>query len=202
MKKIIVFALLIAMLAMSTVNCFAAEVSTVVTDLDLIYFDDFSDANKHNYDYAEHYIAEIDGQSLFLQSAGSDYTAYILPGAPELSGLTKATFVLKATPAVRFYIPEDADASSYEFFIDGVKLATEVGADADGKYIEMDVYAYLMSGTITYTVNGEAGGSYHVRSYYEYAKTLGDAKLVTLVERFASYCESAKAYRDMVNASV
>ena len=117
-------------------------------------------------------------------------------------GLTKATFVLKATPAVRFYIPADADASSYEFFIDGVKLATVTGADADGKYIEMDVYAYLMSGTITYTVNGEAGGSYHIRSYYEYSKTLSDAKLVTLVERFASYCESAKAYRDMVNASV
>ena len=117
-------------------------------------------------------------------------------------GLTKATFVLRATPAVRFYIPSDASATSYEFFIDGEKLATVAGEDADGKYIEMDVYAYRMSGTVTYTVNGEAGGSYHVRSYYEYAKTLGDAKLVTLVERFACYCESAKAYRDMVNASV
>ena len=81
------------------------------------------------------------------------------------------------------------------FFIDGKKLATVSDTDADGKYIEMDVYAYLMSGTITYTIGGEAGGSYHIRSYYEFAKTQNDIKLVTLVERFARYCESAENYR-------
>ena len=97
MKKIIIALLLVVMIAAMSINCFAADISTAVTDLDLIYFDDFSDANKYKYGDSDEYIAEIDGQSLYLMSATGDYTAYMLPGAPELSGLTKITFVYSWT---------------------------------------------------------------------------------------------------------
>ena len=53
--------------------------------------------------------------------------------------------------------------------------------------------------TVTYTVNGEAGGSYHINSYYNFVQTdaahKDNAALINLVARFAKYCESAAAYR-------
>ena len=96
MKKITVALLVLALAAMSVVNCFAADISTAVTDLDLVYFDDFSDASKYDYTASEDYIAEISDATLFLQCLNGT-RAYILPGAPELSGLTKATFVMAWT---------------------------------------------------------------------------------------------------------
>ena len=74
-------------------------------------------------------------------------------------------------------------------------LSGAVGSDDNGTYIEISVYAYLMGKTFTYTIDGNESGSYHIRSYYEFSKTLGNDKLVTLVERFAKYCESAEAYK-------
>ena len=109
-------------------------------------------------------------------------------------GLLGATLVLDATPAIRFYISADADADAYSFYADGRRLAAIEGSDADGRYLELNVYAYAMCKTITYTV-GDASGSYHINSYYAFAKTQGDNSLITLVERFAKYCESAEAYR-------
>ena len=53
MKKFITALVLIAMMAMMTVNCFA--VSTAVSDLDLIFFDDFEDAKKYDYENSENY---------------------------------------------------------------------------------------------------------------------------------------------------
>ena len=110
-------------------------------------------------------------------------------------GLTGVTFVLNSTPAIRFYIAADADPDNYRFYADGKYLPATAGNDVNGTYVEISVYAYLMGKTVTYTVNGVESGSYHIRSYYEFAKTQDDAKLVTLVERFARYCESAENYR-------
>jgi hypothetical protein len=66
----------------------------------------------------------------------------------------------------------------------------------------MDVYAYAMCETITYKINGTESGSYHINSYYKFVTTdeeyKNDAELINLVERFAKYCESAKAYRNYV----
>ena len=73
-----------------------------------------------------------------------------------------------------------------------------VGSDGNGTYIEISVYAYLMGKTIEYRIDGASVGSYHLNSYYEFSKTLGNDKLVSLVERFAKYCESADDYRRAV----
>ncbi len=114
------------------------------------------------------------------------------------TGLVGATLVLDATPAIRFYLAEDADASRYAFCVGGVTVNASTGTDVNGRYIELDVYAYRMCDTVTYTVDGAEGGSYHINSYYTYAKENGTAELVCLVERFAKYCESAAAYRASV----
>lgn len=117
--------------------------------------------------------------------------------AAPTEGLKAATFVLNAKPAIRFYV-SDVN-SEYEFFINGAKLATKEGSDEIGTYFEIDVYAYAMCETVTYTVNGVEAGSYHINSYYTFVTTneeyKNDAELISLVERFAKYCESASDYR-------
>ena len=55
-----------------------------------------------------------------------------------------------------------------------------------------------MCGTVTYTVNGAVGGSYHIASYYKYATEGGDAKLISLIDRMWKYFQSARAYRNSV----
>jgi hypothetical protein len=112
------------------------------------------------------------------------------------AGFKGATLVLDATPAIRFYLTDGADASAYEFFIKDSKVNTVTGTDTNGAYIEIDVYAYAMCETVTYTVRGEVGGSYHIASYYAYAAEGGDARLIALVDRMWSYFQSAREYRD------
>jgi len=113
------------------------------------------------------------------------------------TGLTGVTFVLNSTPAIRFYISEND--SEYEFFAGGEKLSVKPGIDSNGNYLEMDVYAYAMAQTITYTLGGDEAGSYHINSYYTFVTTdeeyKNDTALVNLVARFARYCESAAEYR-------
>lgn len=114
-------------------------------------------------------------------------------------GLAGATFILNATPAIRFYIPDEANPEDYEFYIGDMRLEGSVGADSDGCYIELSVYAYLMSKTVTYMIEGNECGSYHIAGYYDFVTTdesLADnEELISLVERFAKYCESAEDYR-------
>lgn len=129
---------------------------------------------------------------------GENYDASNAPAfngsstAPK-TGLESVTLVLGATPATRFYV--SGEAASYDFYLGNMKLDTLAGTDSNGSYIDIDSYAYAMCGTITYYIDGVLSGSYHVNSYYEFAKTQNNPGLVTLVERFAKYCESAEAYR-------
>ena len=118
------------------------------------------------------------------------------------TGLAGATLVLDATPAIRFYLAEGADASAYEFFIGESKVKTTTGTDITGAYIEIDVYAYAMCETVTYTARGEAGGSYHIASYYAYATEGGDAKLIALVDRMWKYFQAARDYREAALSGV
>ena len=114
------------------------------------------------------------------------------------AGLSSVTFVLDATPTIRFYLASGADANAYKFYINGVLLNTVTGTKDGLTYIDLDTYAYAVCETVTYTINDTESGSFHINAYYEWAKTENDTELVTLVERFAKYCESAKAYRDSV----
>ena len=92
--------------------------------------------------------------------------------------------------------------NKYEFYVNGAKLATKQGSDANGMYLEMDVYAYAMCETITYKIDDVESESYHINSYYKFITTdeeyKNNAELINLVERFAKYCESAKAYRNYI----
>ena len=117
----------------------------------------------------------------------------------KLEGFESTTLVLDATPAIRFTLVNGADAGRYEFFINGEKVKGEVSAD--GSYIDLDVYAYALCETVTYTVDGVEKGSYHINAYYEWSKTQSYEGLENLVARFAKYCESAAAYRDYVQAN-
>ena len=114
----------------------------------------------------------------------------------ETAGFKSASFVLDGTAAMRFYLPDGADASKYVFYIDGTRVKTE--SDENGTYIDIDVYAYALCETVTYTIDGTEGGSFHIRAYYEWSKTQNDENLTNLVARFWKYLQSARAYRDSV----
>ena len=112
-------------------------------------------------------------------------------------GITAVTYNLTAKPGLRFYLAEGFKASDFVFSINGSAVAAEEGSDANGKYVEVKLYAYELAETVDYTVNGESD-SCHIRCYYEWAKTENNDSLVKLVLRFAKYCESAAAYRESV----
>ncbi len=120
---------------------------------------------------------------------GEDYK-----GVPVSSGdtntvapVTSVTLNLDAKPAIRFYVTD----TSVEFYANGKKLNTVSGTDENGTYVELDVYAYALSETITYG----NGGSYHVSSFIEGA---AGTNYEALVKAFVKYTESAAAYRNSV----
>ena len=120
-------------------------------------------------------------------------------GAEPTEGLLAASFVLGATPAVRFYIPDGASADEYGFYVDGTKVKDiSVGCDDNGAYIDVKLYAYKMCEEITYSIGGEEIGSYHINSYYEFAKTKNDKSLVDVVRSFWIYCQSARRYKALL----
>ena len=129
---------------------------------------------------------------------GADYEANNAPafaGSAEkpATGLSSVSYVLNATPTLRFYLAAGADASTYKFYSDGKALNVKISDD--GTYIDLEVYAYVLGKTVTYSIGGVDSGSYHINAYYEYIKTQNNPSLTALVERFARYCESAESYR-------
>ena len=130
---------------------------------------------------------------------GSDYDSAYAPKseakAPESgSGFSSVTLYLGDTPAFRFYIDKDSsvDTSAYTFKVGGVSVIPSEGTDTNGDYLEIKVYAYQLTGDVTFGTF-----TYNVFDYYEKAE--GDVK--ELVERLIKYSESAKAYRDSVISS-
>ncbi|MBQ9070603.1 MAG: hypothetical protein IJY23_04570 [Clostridia bacterium] len=116
------------------------------------------------------------------------------------AGISSVTFVLDGTPSMRFYIAEGRVAADYKFYIGTKEVKTQV-AD-DGTYVDIDVYAYELCETVTYTV-GEESGSFHINAYYSYVSSAeyteaDKAELVELTECFWNYLQSARAYRSSV----
>jgi hypothetical protein len=132
--------------------------------------------------------------------------------APAIEGSTEAdavglkgvTFVLDGTPSIRFYPEDGVDISRYAFYVGSTRLNTQIAED--GSYIDIDVYAYALCETVTYTLDGESAGSYHINSYYAYVSGtaegsyVGDDKaaLTDLTLAFWRYLQSARAYRNYV----
>ena len=133
---------------------------------------------------------------------GKDYDeaqAPVMNGSAEKPtlGISAVTYNLTAQPALRFYLADGFTAADFTFSVKGNTVAATEGSDKNGNYVEVKLYAYELAETVDYTVNGESD-SCHIKSYYEWAKDQNNEKLVTLVERFAKYCESAAAYRKSV----
>ena len=134
---------------------------------------------------------------------GADYdTTYTFSNegsnVPPSTGLSSVTFSVDSTPTIKFRVEDGANPSKYAFYIGNRKLETVT----DGNCIKMDVFAYAMCETVTYTIDGEEAGSYHIAAYYEWSKSQNDAKLVTLIERFWRYCQSARTFKNSVNVEI
>lgn len=146
----------------------------------------------YNYFTALNGAEEIERVNALINSIIGDYT-----GVPVSSGATNTaapvsgvTINLDAKPSVRFYTSD----MSIEFYANGVKLNTVSGMDSNGTYVELDVYAYVLSETITYGV----GGSYHISDFI--AGSFGQSH-EALVKAFVKYVESAADYRSAVIGS-
>jgi len=152
--------------------------------------------------YAYFGTTDAEAMAKIDELLGENYdesSAPVMNGSAEKPtlGITAVTYDLTAKPALRFYLAEGFSASDFTFSINGSAVSAEEGSDANGKYVEVKLYAYELSETVDYTVNGESD-SCHIQCYYEWAKTENNDNLVKLVERFAKYCESAAAYRESV----
>ncbi len=144
------------------------------------YFTDFNSKEE---------IARVNALIDSILVIGGDYD-----GTPVLSGatntaapVTAVTLNLEAKPSIRFYVTD----TNVSFYANGRKLNTVSGTDANGTYVELDVYAYVLSETITY---GD-GGSYHISDFLN--KSAG-ADHENLVACFIKYTESAANYRNEV----
>ena len=107
------------------------------------------------------------------------------------------SYDLTSAPSIRFTLADGASASDFKFYVDGKEIAAEAYSIGGENYVEIILYAYQTAKTLEYTVGGESD-SFHIRCYYEWSKTQGSDTLVTLVERFVKYCESAQIYRASV----
>ena len=112
-------------------------------------------------------------------------------------GLSSASLELRDAPTFRFYIDGSYDASLYRFTVNGIRVDSEILVDTDGRvFIRVAPYAHSIATTVSYTIVGtDISGSFNLKAYYNYALTLDDANLVSLVERLWKYSESAKAYK-------
>jgi len=111
---------------------------------------------------------------------------------------------LDEVPSFRFYLTDGYTADDFTFKV-GTRNV-EATLSEDGKYLEITMYAYMMLDTVSYTVtdkttNTEVTEQYNLYSYYEFAKTLNDANLVSVVEGLIKYSASAADYRKSVIAA-
>ena len=149
----------------------------------------------YNYSgFASHNTAEeISRVNTVIDSIIGEY--YALPTSTgesvKTEGINLVTLNLDAKPTIRFYVSD----TTVEFFADGKKLNTKAGTDETyGAYLELDVYAYALCETITYT----GGGSYHISSFVDGA---AGQPHEALVKAFVKFTESAADYRASVIGS-
>ena len=113
--------------------------------------------------------------------------------------LEGVTFLLDATPVIRFYLKAGADLSAHSFKIGGSAVAYASGTEtATGEfngltYVDISLYAYRMIEDITVEC-GSFAASYHINAYYDGVDKT-DVKLLDIVTKFYNYCVSADAYK-------
>ncbi|MBE6537512.1 MAG: hypothetical protein E7673_06125, partial [Ruminococcaceae bacterium] len=171
---------------------YAAKVLTIGTDIEKTLAKDVLAYVKAAYSYFTEFntAEEIARVNALVESIIGDYKA-----SPVSSGetntvapVTSVTLNLDARPSIRFYVTD----TNLEFFANGKKLNTVTGTDETyGAYVELDVYAYALSETITYG----NGGSYHIS---DFVKGSAGTAHEELVKAFVKYVESASDYRKSV----
>jgi len=119
---------------------------------------------------------------------------------PANTGLRSATFILDSTPGIKFYIEDGKDVNAYAFYVNNKRLSDVTsGEDENGTYLLVTLHAYKMCGPVSYTVDGESGGSYGIHNYYSYVSKsqYTDEKkteLRELLRKFYNYSMSAADY--------
>ena len=160
---------------------------------------------KDMLNYIDSAYKHFNGDAVLDAPYASGFNIASAEAKKTVPGLSGATFVLDAKPAVRFYFADGYSYESFTFKV-GNRILTEKDiAYKDAAYVEFSLYAYEMTEDFTYTVGGESG-AYNLASYYAYASGTGEndykgedkATLTDLVAKFYNYCASAKAYRASV----
>ena len=139
-----------------------------------------------------------------------NYSATFAPvngdSADESDIIKSTTFVLDATPRIRFYFEKDTNVSEYTFKIGNSVIGSEditagvetnAGENLDCPYVDISLYAYRMIESITIT-KGNLTATYHINHYYNSIKDNSNLELVDVVTKFYSYCVSASNYRNSV----
>ncbi len=130
---------------------------------------------------------EIERVSVLVKSIVGDYVGEpISVGTVNtVAPVSAVTLNLSSEPTIRFYVSD----VSVEFFLGERKLSVVKGSDENGAYVELNVYAFALCETITYT----GGGSYHISDFLKGAEGKDHE---AVAKAFVKYTESAKAYRD------
>ncbi len=148
-------------------------------------------------------------KTLIDEIIGADYVAdpdTSSEAALVTDGLTSAALYLNDTPAFVFFPLLDGEGApvyaleAYKFNIGGIAPETEISEVGGKPCIFVYAYAYAVTETVRYTIDGtDIAGEYNLAAYLEYAESLGDTNLVALVKALWQYSDSAKAYRTQVN---
>ena len=116
-----------------------------------------------------------------------------------VDGLLGAGLILGNRPAY-YFIPE-YDTDLYTFHVNGAEVTTEVGVVNGKTAIIVYTYAYAVTETVSYSIEGtDITGEYNLAAYLEFAEGVADGEnLVNLVKALWQYSDTAKAYRSQVN---
>lgn len=131
---------------------------------------------------------------------GADYAVDPTVGEAKASteGLLGTGLLLGDKPA--FYFQTEYDAAAYTFTVNGAKVTTEVTTVNGKTAILVYTYAYAITDTVTYTVEGtDITGEYNLAAYLAFAEGEGDA-LAGLVKALWQYSDAAKVYKAQANS--
>ncbi len=103
-------------------------------------------------------------------------------------------------PSFRFYLANDYEdkANIFSFKVGGNAITAKEGTDANGKYLEVVMRAYMMLDDVTYTVENTSVETYNLYSYYDYIRKSGNANLLAVVKGLMKYAASANDYYNVV----
>ena len=151
--------------------------------------------------YEEHIDALATLESLLGRYAYAETMPESLanpPVAPTAgNGIARIAFSLDSEVSIVLELEEGYDKDDFTFTVGG----KVVGATQKDGYIFLTVGAYRIKDTMTFSVKDKDdasithAGSFSLGTYYASDTVCGNDTLETLVERLATYSESADAYR-------